>query len=506
MVVFTVSFILYTALVIGVGLWSARRAGQSDEEYFLAGRSLGPWVASLSASASSESGWVTLGLVGWAFANGVQAFWILPGSLLGFAFNWFVVAGRMRDMAAADGSVTLPDFLARRFAERAPVLRIMSVVVILTAMLLYCGAQFAAAGKAFEISFSAVSYQGGVLIGAAIVLIYVTLGGFRAACWTDLLQAVLMVGVLVVFPLWLLSDGHGAASIREGLARGDASLLMFWPTATGGALIGFLLGSGALGINFGYMGQPHVLVRFMAMRSRRDATIGGVIAITWAALVLSGAVATGIIVRAMAEQGAPWATGMLASGDGEYALVAAAINLAPPLLGGLVLAAILAAICSTADSQLVVASSAVANDIWSRLLDRVHGANHALINRVTVLAMGAAAVLLVIDEQVTIYEYVLTYGWAILGASFGPQVILAILWRRASWWGCIGGMATGFIVAILWKVVMDNNITVGETRIQIYNLPLAFLAAIVVNVAVSLLVPDQPVSSGAWKTSRNSNS
>ncbi|HJN79828.1 MAG: hypothetical protein CMJ63_03465, partial [Planctomycetaceae bacterium] len=191
MVVFTVSFVLYTLLVVGVGLWSARRAGRSDEEYFLAGRSLGPWIASLSASASSESGWVTLGLVGWAFANGVQAFWILPGSLLGFAFNWFVLAGRMRDIAASDGSVTLPDFLAKRFAERAPVLRIMSVIVILTAMLLYCGAQFAAAGKAFDISFSAISYQGGVLIGAGIVLVYVTLGGFRAACWTDLLQALL---------------------------------------------------------------------------------------------------------------------------------------------------------------------------------------------------------------------------------------------------------------------------------------------------------------------------
>jgi sodium/proline symporter len=332
------------------------------------------------------------------------------------------------------------------------------------------------------------------LIGAGIVLVYVTLGGFRAACWTDLLQALLMVGVLVLFPLWLLSDGHGASSIREGLARGDASLLRFWPTASGGALIGFLLGSGALGINFGYMGQPHVLVRFMAMRSRRDAAIGGVISITWAALVLSGAVATGIIVRAMAEQGAPWATGMLASGDGEYALVAAAINLAPPLIGGLVLAAILAAICSTADSQLVVASSAVANDIWSRLLDRVHGVNHAVINRITVLVMGIAAVLLVIDEQVTIYEYVLTYGWAILGASFGPQVILAILWKRASWWGCIAGMATGFTVAILWKVMMDNQITIGGTEVQVYNLPLAFTAALVVNIVVSLLFPSKSLS------------
>ncbi|MDP7070120.1 MAG: sodium/proline symporter [Phycisphaerales bacterium] len=489
MLLFLVSFCLYTAFVIGVGLWSSSRAGRSDEEYFLAGRSLGPWVASLSASASSESGWVTLGLVGWAFANGVQAFWILPGSLLGFAFNWFVLASRMRDTSARLKAVTIPDFLSKRFHERWPLIRVMSVIVILAAMLLYCAAQFAAAGKAFEVAFESVSYQGGVLIGASIVLIYVTLGGFRAACWTDLLQGLLMVGVLAVFPLWLLSGGGGVADISGGLAEGGSSLQSFWPTAAGGALIGFLLGSGAFGINFGYAGQPHVLVRFMAMRSRRDAAIGGVIAMTWAALVLSGAVATGIIVRAVAEQGAPWAAGMLATGDGEYALVAAAVNLAPPVIGGLVLAAILAAICSTADSQLVVAASAFANDLWARLFARDAAANHALANRVTVIAMGIAAVLLVIDSQITIYDYVLTYGWAILGASFGPQVILAVFWKRATLAGCAAGMATGFLVALLWKLLMDNTIHVGGEAIQVYNLPLAFVAALLVNGGVSLITP-----------------
>jgi sodium/proline symporter len=489
MILFLISFCIYTAFVVGVGLWSSSRAGKSDEEYFLAGRSLGPWVASLSASASSESGWVTLGLVGWAFASGVQAFWILPGSLLGFAFNWFVLADRMRDASANLGAVTIPDFLSKRFKERIPVIRVMSVIVILAAMLLYCAAQFAAAGKAFDVAFESVSYQGGVLIGAMIVVVYVTLGGFRAACWTDLVQGLLMVGVLAVFPLWLLSGGGGVSDIRGGLAEGGGTLLTFWPTAAGGALIGFLLGSGAFGINFGYMGQPHVLVRFMAMRSRRDVALGGVISMTWAALVLSGAVATGIIVRSVAEQGAPWAAGMLASGDGEYALVAAAVNLAPPLIGGLVLAAILAAICSTADSQLVVAASAFANDLWAKLFARESGHNHAIANRVTVVAMGAAAVLLVIDSQITIYDYVLTYGWAILGASFGPQIILAVFWKRATLAGCGAGMATGFLVALLWKLIMDNQIQVGEQDIEVYNLPLAFIAALLINVGVSLITP-----------------
>jgi len=487
MVLFTVSFAAYTLLVVGVGVWSASRAGRSDEEYFLAGRSLGPWVASLSASASSESGWVTLGLVGWAFANGMQAFWILPGSLLGFAFNWFVLAGRLRQASGRDDAVTLPDFLSRHFKERVPVLRVMSVLVILTAMLLYCAAQFAAAGKAFDVAFESVGYRGGVLIGAVIVLVYVTLGGFRAACWTDLLQGLLMLGVLVCFPVWLLMTGEGAAGLRDTYAASAPGLLEFWPSVTGSAFIGFLLGSGALGINFGYMGQPHVLVRFMAMRSRKDAVLGGVISITWAALVLSGAVAMGIIVRGMAMRGAPWAEGMLISGDGEYALVAAAVHTVPSLVGGLVLAAILAAICSTADSQLVVASSAWANDLWARLFAQGGRRSHTLANRVSVLVMGVLAVLLVIDQRVTVYEYVLTYGWAILGAAFGPQIILAVLWRRATRSGAIAGMATGFSIALLWKLVMDNSITIGGETIEVYNLPLAFVAAMLVNVTVSLV-------------------
>ena len=256
---------------------------------------------------------------------------------------------------------------------------------------------------------------------------------------------------------------------------------------TGSVLIGFLLGSGALGINFGYMGQPHVLVRFMAMRSTRDAIIGGFISITWAALVLSGAVAIGIMVRAMALDGTAWAAAMQTSGDGEYALVAAAMHLAPPAVAGLVLAAILAAICSTADSQLVVASSAWANDLWSRLFARRASRNHTMANRLSVLILGAVAVCLVIDQEVKVYEYVLTYGWAILGASFGPQVLLAVLWRRATWAGCVTGMATGFLVALLWKLVMNNQITWGGETVEVYNLSLAFCLAMVANVAVSLV-------------------
>ncbi|MEE2971717.1 MAG: sodium/proline symporter, partial [Planctomycetota bacterium] len=492
MTVFAVSFAIYTLLIVAVGVVTGRQAGRDDESYFLGGRTLGPWVAALSASASSESGWLTLGLVGWAFTGGASALWILPGVLLGYLFNWVVLAGRLRTESERLGAITLPDFLSFRFGESShgrsgapPVLRVVSVIVILVAMWMYVAAQFAAAGKAFEAAFQ-IDYLRGVGIGAAIVLIYTVIGGFRAACWTDFVQAIVMIAALVVFPAWMLLDAGGIGFIRKSLeASGDASLLAFWPEKTGAALIGFLFGSGALGINFGYPGQPHVLIRFLALRDRRDAIAGAVISVTWAALVLLGAVVLGLLARSYVAAGAEWAVPMAqelaagASDAGETALVLSAGALLPGLLSGVVLAAVLAAICSTADSQLVVAASSVASDLVGRL---GRGRSTATINRITVFVLGIGAIGLVFDPDLQVFSFVLTYGWAVLGASFGPQVLLALFWRSATRAGAIAGMTTGFLVAILWNEIYDA----ATTGVELYNLPVAFMAALLANVTVSL--------------------
>ena len=501
---FTVSFIAYTLLIVAIGVYSARYAKGSDEDYFLAGRSLGPWVAALSASASSESGWVTLGLVGIGFTTGFSAYWIVPGCVLGFIFNWFIVAGRMRDHAWSVRALTIPDFFAHTFNERRPVLRIVSVIVILTAMWLYVGAQFSAAGEAFAAAFTGIEYWVGVVLGTLIVLAYTVLGGFRAACWTDFIQGLMMVGTLVVFPLYLVTTQHGFGFISESLATADPELTRWMPEFTGDfwvfAMIGFLLSSGALGINFGYPGQPHVLVRFMALRERNDAVVGGFVSATWALLVLSGAITIGMIVRALMIQAgdAPdeqWLASLshqiaAGAGDaGENGLVLAAKNLIPGVISGMVLAAVLAAICSTADSQLVVAASSAANDIYSRLIDHSAHRAHMLVNRLTVFALGLGAFLLVVwRENIAVFDFVLTYGWAVLGASFGPQVILILLWKRASYAGCVAGMITGFAVALIWPNIYTAEV-VERTSINIYNLPLAFILALIVNVIVSSLVP-----------------
>ncbi len=486
--VFAAAFAVYTLAIVGVGLYSAKFARRSNEDYFLAGRSLGGWIAALSASASSESGWVTLGLVGWAFTSGASAYWIIPGCLLGFLFNWFVVAGRLRDRSLELGALTLPDFFAFHFQERLPLLRVLSVIVILVAMLMYVAAQMASAGKAFSASFQ-LDYWVGVLLGAAIVLIYTVLGGFRAVCWTDFLQALLMVATLVVFPIYLLAEHGGYGFVAEQLGGLEGDLFSFMPNKAGLAFAGFLLGSGALGINFGYAGQPHVLIRFMALKSRREALVGGVVSAVWATLVYWGAVTVGLMARALTAGGAVWGQTLLESEESaELGLVLSAMNLLPGALAGLVLAAILAAICSTADSQLVVAASAGASDLYARLISRSREGAHMLVNRLVVFGLGVGAVLLVINKEVKVYEYVLAYGWAILGASFGPQVILILLWKRASYGGCLVGMLVGFATAILWQMFYSNAEPAPE--IEVYNLPLAFVVALIANVVVSLLRPD----------------
>lgn len=505
---FTISFIVYTLFIVAIGLYSARFARRSDEDYFLAGRSLGPWVAALSASASSESGWVTLGLVGWAFREGVTAYWIIPGCVLGFLFNWFFIAGKMRDHSERIGALTLPDFFSFSFRERLPILRILTVIVILTAMWLYVAAQFNAAGQSFSAAFTTdpenpFRYQWGVIIGALIVLFYTVIGGFRAACWTDFAQGLVMVGTLIIFPAYLLFSMGGVDFLGTELAKvGEGYALSLWPQKTGAALIGFLLGSGALGINLGYPGQPHVLVRFMALKDRRQAILGGVISASWAIFVYLGAVTVGLVVRAMTESGADWTTTTYAAqlaaenvptNVGDTGLVLAAKNMIPGMMSGMVLAAVLAAICSTADSQLVVAASSGANDIYSRLIDKTGKTGHMIVNRLIVAAIGIGAVLLVLDTRVAVFEFVLVYGWAVLGASFAPQVILLLLWKRATYAGCVAGMLTGFVIALVWKHVWTPD---DHGGIEVYNLTLGFAASFFANVAVSLVIPSRRVERG----------
>jgi sodium/proline symporter len=434
----TLSFVVYTIGIVLVGLYSARFASRSTSDYLLAKKGLGSWVTAISASASSESGWVTLGLVGTAFSEGIAAFWVVPGCLLGYAFNWWVMAQPVNRHAATHEIFTIPDLMASLFQERALAVRIISVVVIFFMMTAYVAAQFNAAGKAFEAVFH-VNYEIGVLFGVAIVVLYTMTGGFRAVAWTDFLQGILMWLALIFLPIITLVEAGGWTNMAASLASQDPKLLSLSAGTSGYLMLGLIIGW--LGIGLGYPGQPHVIIRFMAARDERAVRRARIIAMTWGFVVFSGAVILGLTCRAL--------FGTLP--DAEQALPIVAVQLLPGVLAGLMLAAVLAAICSTADSQLLVASSSISHDLYARLTGKDLDSRHVVtMDRLAVAVLGFLAMLLALTKNRVIFEFVL-YAWAGLGAAFGPPLILGLLWSRTTSLGAIAGALSGFTTVILWK-------------------------------------------------------
>jgi len=348
--VLIVSFIIYTGIIIATGIYSTKRRKHTEDDFVLASRELGPWVSALSASASAESGWVMLGLVGEAYLFGLSAFWIVPGIAAGYLFNWFVIAERLRKSTAASGAVTLPQFISHRFGTNSIALRVIPVVIITAAMLGYVAAQMNAAGKAFDAVFH-MPYWLGVLVGAGIIMAYTYTGGFRAICWTDVIQAAFMFVALIGMPILTLFRIGGWNEFVASASQVAPNLFTWSGGKTGLAVVGFVIG--LLGIGLGYPGQPHVLARFMAAKDKKSVQQGGTIAISWMMLVYVGAIMFGLFAKVI--------FGNMA--DPEQALPRAVGEFLPPVLGGFVIAAIVAAICSTADSQLIVVSSTVSRDV-----------------------------------------------------------------------------------------------------------------------------------------------
>ncbi|HYQ70325.1 MAG TPA: sodium/proline symporter [Gammaproteobacteria bacterium] len=467
----TLSFWFYTLSVLCLGLYSTRFGRAGSEDFFLADRGIGAWVAALSASASSESGWVTLGLVGMAFKTGVGALWIIPGTVLAFLFNWLVLANRLRGFAANHQAITIPDVLACRFSGRAATaIRLLAMLIILSMLSAYVAAQFNATGKLFS-TMLGWSYRDGVIAGAVIVLLYTVSGGFRAVAWTDVIQAVLMVSAMLILPVVLLGElgGPAAAWLRLVDLEGGADLTDPVAGKAGMALLGFF--SVWLGIPLGYSGQPHLLVRFMATRDATAIRRGALISTVWVFLLFSGAVLLGILARAYYG----------ALDDPETVLPRAAAELLPGMIGGMMIAAVLAAICSTADSQLLVSASAISHDLYVRVLGRHPDARSVQwFNRLAVLGVGLVAMQVALGEVRVIFDFVL-YAWAGLGAAFGPALILIVLGKRISATGIFAGMLVGFVTAIIWRQTLHA---------YLYELLPAFLLAFVTILWVSRLRPD----------------
>ena len=468
--IIAVAFLVYSLIILSVGIFSTRFRKKGDHDFLLASRSLGPWVAAFSASASSESAWLVMGLVKEGFDEGVAALWVTPGCLLGYLINWFIIAEPLRKRSAEQGSLTVPGYIADRFNEKKPLLRLIAAIIILASMTCYVCAQFDASGKIF-MSIFGTSFRWGVIIGATYVLIYTIMGGFRAACWTDFVQALLMLVSLIIIPVLALTKIGGPGNLITGLKSVDPNLTSFLGGKSGiFFIIGLLLGK--FGIGLGYPGQPHVLVRLMALKDKKTTSQARMIAPIWMILVFAGSTTAGMCGRLLFP---PEQYG----NNPEMILPVAAGTMLPGFLAGIIIAGMFAAFCSTADSQLLVASSAISRDIFHKKYKEIS----STFSRICVLVLGIIAALMALPEEKNIYRFVLDYGWAFLGASFGPVIILSLLWKSITRWGAFAGMITGFTVTFIWKnIEILNN--------ALYNLVAAFVCAFIAIIIVSFLTGD----------------
>ena len=450
------TLIAYQLLMLGIGWWAGRRTSDS-EDYYLGGRKLGPAVAALSASASSSSAWSLLGVSGAAFAWGLPAIWLVPATLTGFVINWYFIAPRLSLQSRESGALTLTEFLAGPPGDpaRRTILR-LGAGVILFSFTFYIAAQFQAAGTTFA-SVLGIGQNTAIMLGALVVLAYVWLGGFWAASVTDSVQGVLMALSALILPLIALFAAGGPSGLAANLTADSVVGVQLWTDQTSFvAGLGFVLG--IFGIGLGYPGQPHVVNRFMAIESQRAIVQGRRIAIGWAVIIYSGMVVLGWSGRVLVDS----------LGNGEQVLFVLATLLLPSLLAGVMVSAILSAIMSTADSQLLVAASSISHDLKDAQSNTDADLKRA---RWVVLIIGLLAIALAIGSPDRIFDRVL-FAWQALAAAFGPLLVIT-LWRgpvRPPW--RIATVTTGFTLTVLLSWTIDSP---GDWVERLVPLALALL-------------------------------
>jgi sodium/proline symporter len=436
-----ITLVIYNALLIGVGLWAKGR-NQDAADFYLAGRGLGPWIAAISASASSSSAWTLLGVSGAAYAWGLPALWLFPSTVGGFLINWIWVAPRLQKLAKEEGAVTLSAIIvpASLGDSRRLILRLAAVIIVFC-FVFYVASQFEAAGKAFESTF-ALSKQTSILIGAGIVLAYTLLGGFWAVSVTDSVQGLLMFVAAIVLPAAGLIAVGGFDALLTGLSATGSSGS---PTAMLSGVMTVFFVLGLLGIGIGYPGQPHVVNRFMALRDEKSLRQGRVIAMTWAVIVYSGMLIVGFSARVLFSE----------LGDSEQVMFKVAGDLLPPVAAGVMLAAVLSAIMSTADSQLLVASSAISYD-WNLADGNIESGLGK--SRITVVVVLIMATILALVWRADIFSRVL-FAWSSLGSAFGPILVLRLMGRSISAQGTLAAMLAGFGLTVLisWFPAMPGD-------------------------------------------------
>lgn len=468
-----ITLALYFLLMLGIGVYAWKTSTSDVSEYMLGGRKLSPGVTALSAGASDMSGWLLLGLPGAMFVSGLSAAWIGLGLAFGALMNYLLVAPRLRVYTAlADDAITIPDYFEKRFEDRSRLLRVFSALIIVIFFTLYTASGMVSGGKLFDSAFG-VDYAWGLWVTAGVVVLYTLLGGFLAVSLTDAVQGSIMFCALILVPVVAVTQVGGTAETASILRDIDPDLL----SMTAGMTVIGVLSSLAWGL--GYFGQPHVIVRFMAIRSVRDVPAARNIGMSWMLVSLVGALATGLAGLAYATR-----TGLDVA-DPETIFIILSDVLFHPLITGFLLAAILSAVMSTISSQLLVSSSSLTEDFYAVFLRR--GASQkelVTVGRGAVLAVSLIAIILAYDPDSTVLDLV-SNAWAGLGAAFGPLIILSLMWRRVTRNGALAGMITGAAVVLFWiyaPVLEDGQ----ALTTVVYELLPGFILSMLVIVLVSL--------------------
>lgn len=478
------AFIVYLLMMIIVGIVSMKKTN-STEDYFLGGRGLNSWVAALSAQASDMSGWLLMGLPGSVYALGTGQAWVAIGLFLGTVANWLLISKRLRRYTiVANNSLTLPEFLENRFHDKKRILLCISSIVIVIFFLVYTASALASGGKLFDTVFG-VDYHVALAIGAGVILTYTFLGGFLAVCTTDFIQGTLMLIGLLVVPIvaYGFVSGDFASNLALTGVNYDDYMSLF---SNGGEAYSAVDILSQLAWGLGYCGMPHILVRFMAVKNEKELKKSSVIAIVWVFISLVMACVIGIVGRAFL---APAVLDEVSSESVFIELINQVFNhkLALPFVGGLFLCGILAAIMSTADSQLLVCASSVSKDIYKNVAKPDASDQTVLkVSRLTVVVVALLAFFIAWDPDSSVMALV-SDAWAGLGSAFGPIVVCSLFWKRTNVAGAVAGMISGGLTVIIWDYlpIMDGK-TIGSAT-GVYSLLVGFMISLICIVAFSLL-------------------
>ena len=437
----SIVFVVYLAFMLGIGVYffvKSKDGGEKD--YFLGGRQMGPWVSALSAGASDMSAWVLMGLPASIYAFGIGQAWVAIGLAIGYAVSWTVEAPRLRRFTiVANDAITVPPYLTNRFVSKSKALQIICAIIFLAAYTIYAASSMKACGTLFH-TVIGIDATLAMYLAAAIIVGYTFLGGFSAVCWTDFFQGMLMLAALLIAPIFALIviKGGGAAESVADLPANYWNLFSSWKDIVSG-----------LGWGLGYFGMPHIIVRFMSVRSDKDLKKSAKIGITWNVLIVIFSVAAGCIGHLLLGE----------ISDSSTVFIQMVRMLFPALISGVLLSAILAASMSTADSQLLASASAFASDVYKPVLRKGKASDKEMLwaGRFVVLAISVIAVLIASNPNSGTIMGLVENAWGLFGAAFGPAIMLSLFWKRFNFEGAIAGIVTGAVVDVLWLLCLSST-------------------------------------------------